>query len=1177
VTRLPTPLLDARDVAALALDVLSRIPAYVPGWRPKENGAGAAVVQVYARYLKALADRVNQAPDKNALALFDLLGIELLPAQAARVPVVFTPMASVGDSRVAERTRVGAKIEGQSDPLVFETERAIALVAAKLTDVFTLWPGMDAYADHSAAASAGTPFTLFTELQPVPHALYIAHDGHLALIGKSTVEVRLQLSNAGSSALALTWDYWNGEMWRAFKSFTTVATATSSDSVDGSLGLTRTGIVRLVADCADAKPTTVNGIASYWIRARTIDPLLFDPAAEVAEVERITLRTVVDRSLPTTSCGSLAETAGIIADQAFAGETKLDLTKTVQPLGPRPQFGSALYLADDEIFSKPGAEVTLCFRKVLTPEEKADQQGADLELDVAAAQKIVVDAATAAANALLDIATTVRRLTPDTSVPADLTTKREAVQDKRDALTTDGIAGIAALDQAAADLRATVQTMVTGLEVPGGLAWDIFTDLLGLGLSESTIFGAVTGFRTHNETRIDNAGDAAKNAAANAGASLDQLEELTPFSAAMAAGAKLPTMDNPTIAWEYWNGSAWTALAVNGTAEATTLRANGPVTFVVPKDIASTTVNSIDARWIRARLVAGGYGLVRVVSWKDSSGKYNFYPIVEYRPPNIEVVRLGYRWRSAEGVPEHCIAYNDFQYVDASPSVDGNNASFVPLAPVADRTPALYLGFDAALPADLVSLYLEIEEVLGETDGPPLVWEYYDGAEWLSLRAQDDTHALALPGMIALLYPGVAPGAPMFARFGTPRTWVRARLETAREPRESVVDAVSLNAAWAAQLRTIENEVLGGSNGQPDQVFFARGIPVLEDEVLEVRELSGARAAVEEPILRVELARAGIASEDVRAARDARTGKTSEVWVRWRPTPNLLFARPGERLYAVERTRGRVLFGGRAQAMIPPAGTDNIRLRSYRSGGGVVGNVARGAVNQILAGVLAQRVTSIRDAEGGADGETVEQLLERAPASLRDRRQPITAMDYEAMALEASPAVAVARALPTTHPCGRFAPGWVTVRIVPQSADPRPMPSFELRQQVQRALAQRAPAAIASQIAVIPPSYLPVGVQAVVAPVDVTAAGPVLDAMTAALRAFLHPLTGGPEGKGWPFGRDVFISDVASLLESIAGVDYVATVTLLLDGAPVGDRVTVPVDRMVVAGPLLVAFSGGKC
>jgi hypothetical protein len=1168
VTRIATPPLDARDVDAIARDVRARIAAYVPGWRPSADGAGDAVVQVYARYLRTLADRINQAPDKNALALFDLLGIELLPAQAARAPIVFTALPGVGDSRVPERTRVGAKIEGRADPLVFETERAIALASAKLTDVVTLWPGRDAYADHSVDAAAGRPFTLFQPLQPVPHALYLAHDRLLALTGKSTVEVRLELTTRGAAPLSLVWEYWDGMIWRAFKPFRSAATAAAGDSVDGSLGLTRSGIVRLVSDCAESDRTAVSGVEARWIRARATAPVLYEPGVEVAEIDRVGLRTVIDRALP-ANLAALSDTDGIIADQAYAGETKLDLTKSVQPLGARPQIGSALYLGDEEILSKPGAEVTLYFRKVLTPEEKADQQGVEFENDVATSVARVADAAVANAKALMFLATAMRRLTPTTTFDSSaLAAKENAVNDAANALdvTLPSLDDVAVLDQAALELRDYLQGMTTGLDLTGGIPWS-----LGLPIVNAN------GFASNNEARVDEAGASVKESSKQIRTALDNLEDLTPFGLALAAGAKLPSMDAPTIAWEYSNGAAWAPLAVTATATVRTFRATGSVSFVVPNDLEPTTVNAVEGRWIRARLVAGGYGLVRMVSWKDATtGKLNFYPMIDYRPPTLEVVRLGYRWRSAEQVAEHALAHNDFAYVDVTENAAARGDAFSPIVPVADRSPALYLGVDAPLPADLVGLHLDIREVLGETDGPPIVWEYWDGAEWLGVRAQDDTHGLALPGMAAVLYPGIAGDAPPLARFGTPRTWLRARLETERTPRASVVERISLNAVWAAQLQTFENEVLGGSNGQPDQVFFARSIPVLEGEVLEVRELSGARAAVEEPVLRAELARAGIPMSDVRSVRDPRTGKTTELWVRWRPTPNLLFARPGARAYAVERTRGRILFGGRAHAMIPPAGSDNVRLARYRSGGGVAGNVARGAVNQLLAGVLAQSVSNARDAEGGADGETVAQLLERAPASLRTRRQPITAADYESMALEASPAVAVARALPTTHPSGRFAPGWVTVVIVPQGADPRPMPSFELRQLVQRSLAQRAPAAIARHVAVIPPTYLPVGVQAVLAPIDPSAAAPVLAAVKSALAGFLHPLAGGPDGRGWPFGRDVYVSDVASLLEGIDGVDYVETLTLLRDGTPVGDHVAVPVDRIVVAGPLLVTLSGRR-
>ena len=85
-----------------------------------------------------------------------------------------------------------------------------------------------------------------------------------------------------------------------------------------------------------------------------------------------------------------------------------------------------------------------------------------------------------------------------------------------------------------------------------------------------------------------------------------------------------------------------------------------------------------------------------------------------------------------------------------------------------------------------------------------------------------------------------------------------------------------------------------------------------------------------------------------------------------------------------------------------------------------------------------------------------------------------------------------------------------------------------------------------------------------------------VEAATAAIRAFLHPLTGGPQGTGWPFGRDVFASDVASVLESTPGVDVVPNLELLLDGTPRGDRVEVPGDRIVVAGPIRIRAQGSE-
>ena len=43
---------------------------------------------------------------------------------------------------------------------------------------------------------------------------------------------------------------------------------------------------------------------------------------------------------------------------------------------------------------------------------------------------------------------------------------------------------------------------------------------------------------------------------------------------------------------------------------------------------------------------------------------------------------------------------------------------------------------------------------------------------------------------------------------------------------------------------------------------------------------------------------------------------------------------------------------------------------------------------------------------------------------------------------------------------------------------------------------------------------------------------------------FFDAHTRGEDGKGWPFGRNVFVSEMYSLLDQLPGVDYVTAITL---------------------------------
>jgi hypothetical protein len=618
------------------------------------------------------------------------------------------------------------------------------------------------------------------------------------------------------------------------------------------------------------------------------------------------------------------------------------------------------------------------------------------------------------------------------------------------------------------------------------------------------------------------------------------------------------------VDWEWFDGQVWNDLGAFGVGNTPTdFTGSMVVGFTVPATgIPSTMLRGQTGRWVRAVLKAGAYVVASTITVPSpTQGQPPLTISIEQpSPPVARTARLAYVYTPPRDFPQHCLTYNDFAYEDHTEDARLAGPGFVAFSSVADATAALYLGFDRPFPSDLVSLYWNIQEG-DRVPGPTLTWEYWDGASWSELGVQDETAQLVQPGMIDFVGPA---DAAALARFGTPLYWVRGRLREDGDPLPATILSIDPNAVWASQTQTISNEILGSGNGQPSQSFFAARPPVLGGEIVQVRELEGARAAVELPILARQVNPA-----DLNIVTDSQ-GRVREVWVRWQSRPNFDLSGPDDRHYVIERTRGRILSGDRIHGRTITPGRDNVALRQYQTGGGAAGNVGAGTITQLLGSLpFVNGVTNPVAAEGGADGEGLDGIRVRGPEVLRHRERALAARDYEELAREASPAVAVARAVPATGPDGLPAAGWVKLVIMPRSQDPRPQPSLGLRPEIHDYIMARATADLAG-LDVVGPDYWPVGVNATVTPVQLDQAGPVAVAARQALEAFLHPLTGGPDGQGWPPGRSVYLSDVAVAVAATRGLDYASELELTLNGIPQGDQVDVPLDRIVVAGPVLV-------
>jgi hypothetical protein len=134
---------------------------------------------------------------------------------------------------------------------------------------------------------------------------------------------------------------------------------------------------------------------------------------------------------------------------------------------------------------------------------------------------------------------------------------------------------------------------------------------------------------------------------------------------------------------------------------------------------------------------------------------------------------------------------------------------------------------------------------------------------------------------------------------------------------------------------------------------------------------------------------------------------------------------------------------------------------------------------------------------------------------------------------------------------GEVRPGWVTLLLVPEGTEARPLPSATLREAVGDAVRATLPATTVAtdRLVVRGPSYVAASVETRVAGDGSRTVAELEAAVTGALGAFLHPLTGGPGGEGWTFGDLPGPGDVFARLEDVEGVDHVAALAIRYEGA----------------------------
>jgi hypothetical protein len=193
------------------------------------------------------------------------------------------------------------------------------------------------------------------------------------------------------------------------------------------------------------------------------------------------------------------------------------------------------------------------------------------------------------------------------------------------------------------------------------------------------------------------------------------------------------------------------------------------------------------------------------------------------------------------------------------------------------------------------------------------------------------------------------------------------------------------------------------------------------------------------------------------------------------------------------------------------------------------------------------------------DGVPRSQVLEY-PVPAR----AVNTLDYERLAF-ATPGVRLARvrAFRDTDldvPCAD-APGTLSVVVVPFLPQGEPTPASQVLTLVTRQVAARR--TLGTRLLVRGPAYVGVSVVAAVASSPGVDRARLTGEIEEAVRRFLDPLVGGPEGRGWPFGRGVYRAELMQVVSAVPGVELVTEMRVSTDPCDACPNACVPHGALV--------------
>ncbi|TWT91746.1 putative baseplate assembly protein [Stieleria varia] len=411
---------------------------------------------------------------------------------------------------------------------------------------------------------------------------------------------------------------------------------------------------------------------------------------------------------------------------------------------------------------------------------------------------------------------------------------------------------------------------------------------------------------------------------------------------------------------------------------------------------------------------------------------------------------------------------------------------------------------------------------------PVLRWEALVKSQFVQMEVVgDETSNLWRSGIVTLRLP---PGFTPRPYLGDETLfWLRLRLIHGSFEKPPQLSFIRVNMARVQAVRTIGQEVLKPIDDPTSNRMQLKNTPVLAKSLV------------------LEVDQSVLSDDDDSNQRPAAS--------RWKEVDELFSYGPTDQVFTLDSSTGIVTFGDGKHGSTVPAGFRNVRAAEYKVCSGAESAVGSDEITTLLKSApFVTGVTNPLPASGGVGGESELDVIRRGPETIRSRHRSVTIADYAIMARFAPGAdIRKAHALSGYHPQfpGQPIPGVVGILVVPQvEEEGPPVPDEQALRAVSQFLTANV-APIGVEVVAAAPTYRFIRAEVGFIADRGGNLGEIMQQISDELDRYLHPLTGGNDAEGWPFGGTLFYAELLQrLLNRIDRIRAIPRLRLIVNGVP---------------------------